>query len=153
MRGQISVLEVPASSPTSPSEESVLFWLGETFTIIPNLSKYWAANASKKSGSGPFAGAAGVRAIKLDSVELQGERCSAVAQIPKSSTGTQSDIVIVAEHRFVILSMGKQARQREGRMVLVEKTTKGGVGELDVVGIEQALARMENGMDVRRKIF
>jgi hypothetical protein len=35
----------------------------------------------------------------------------------------------------------------------VEKSTKGGVGELDVVGIEQALARMENGMDVRRKIF
>jgi hypothetical protein len=153
MRGQISVLEVPASSPTSPSEESVLFWLGETFTIIPNLSKYWAANASKKSGSGLFAGAAGVRAIKLDSVELQGERCSAVAQIPKLSTGTQSDIVIVAEHRFVILSTGKQARQSEGRMVLVEKTTNGGVGELDVVGIEQALARMENGMDVRRKIF
>jgi hypothetical protein len=36
-------------------------------------------------------------------------------------------------------------------MVLVEKSTNG--GELDVVSIEQALARMENGNDARRKIF
>jgi hypothetical protein len=153
MRGQISVLEVPSSSPTIPSEDSVLFWLGETFAIIPNLSKYWAVNAGKKTGSGLFTGTTGVRAIKLDNVELQGERCSAVAQIPKLSQGVPSNIMIVAEHRFVILSTGKQARQSEGRMVLVEKGTNGGVGELDVVGIEQALARMENGMDVRRKIF
>ncbi|KAE9369653.1 hypothetical protein N431DRAFT_345338 [Stipitochalara longipes BDJ] len=155
LRGQISVLEVPSSSPTSPSEESVLFWLGETFTIIPNLSKYWAANAGKKSGPGPFTGTPGTRAIKLDNVELQGERCSAVAQISNSSTGTHPDVVIVAEHRFVILSTGKPVRQSEGRIVLVEKSTNGGAsgGELDVVGIEQALARMENGMDVRRKIF
>lgn len=152
MRGQISVVEVPSSSPTSPAEESVLFWLGETFTIIPNLAKYWAANASKKSGAGSiFTGTSGTRSIKLDSVELQGERCSAVAQIVKSS-GQHSDIVIIAEHRFVVLSMGKQVRQQsEGRMVLVEKGTNG--GELDVVGIEQALARMENGNGARRKIF
>jgi hypothetical protein len=145
---------VPSSSPTSPSEESVLFWLGETFTIIPNLSKYWAANAGKKSGPGPFTGTPGTRAIKIDNVDLQGERCSAVVQISKSSTGAHPDIVIVAEHRLVILSTGKPVRQSEGRMVLVDKSTNGASsGELDVVGIEQALARMENGMDVRRKIF
>ncbi|KAN0101956.1 hypothetical protein V8E51_012466 [Hyaloscypha variabilis] len=154
LRGQISVLEVPSSSPTSPSEESVLFWLGETFTIIPNLSKYWAANAGKKSGPGPFTGTPGTRASKIDNVDLQGERCSAVVQISKSSTGAHPDIVIVAEHRLVILSTGKPIRQSEGRMVLVDKSTNGASGgELDVVGIEQALARMENGMDVRRKIF
>ena len=154
LRGQISVFEVPSYSPTSPSEESILFWLGEAFTIIPNLSKYWAANAGKKSGPGPFTGIPGTRAIKLDNVELQGERCSAVAQLSKSSTGTHPDIIIAAEHRFVILSTGKPVRQSEGRMVLVEKSTNGASGgELDVVGIEQALARMENGMDVRRKIF
>jgi hypothetical protein len=151
VRGQISVVEVASPSPTSPADESVVFWLGETFTVIPNLAKYWAANAGKKSGSGLFTGTSGTRSIKLDSVELQGERCSAIAQIAKSS-GQQSDIIIVGEHRFVILSMGKQVRQQsEGRMVLVEKST-GGM-ELDVVGIEQALARMENGNGARRKIF
>jgi hypothetical protein len=35
--------------------------------------------------------------------------------------------------------------------VLAEKSTDG--MELDVVGIEQALARMENGNGARRKIF
>lgn len=153
MRGQISVLEVPSSSPTTPSEESVLFWLGDTFTIIPNLAKYWAANASKKSGSGLFTGTARTRALKIDNVELQGERCSAVSQISRSSTGTHAEVIIVGEHRLVICSMGKQTRQSGGQMVLVEKTTNGGVGELDVVGIEQALAKMENGEGVRRKIF
>jgi hypothetical protein len=154
LRGQISVLEVPSSSPTSPSEESVLFWLGDTFTMIPNLAKYWAANASKKSGAGAgslFTGTSAARSIKLDGVELQGERCSAVSQIAKSS-GQHSDIVIAAEHRLVIVLTSKQARQQsEGRMVLVEKSTNG--GELDVIGIEQALAQMENGNAVRRKIF
>lgn len=154
LRGQISVLEVPSSSPTSPAEESVLFWLGETFTLIPHLAKYWAAHASKKSGSSGagslFTGPTGARIIKLDSVELQGERCSAVAQIARSS-GQQSDIVIVAEHRFVVVSTGKQTRKSEGRLVLVEKSTNG--GELDVIGIEQALAQMENGSAARRKIF
>jgi hypothetical protein len=155
VRGKISVVEVPSSSPTSPSEESVVFWLGETFSIIPNLAKYWAANARKAGGSGNlFNGPSGARSTKLESVELQGERCSAVAQIARSSTSTglHSDIVIVGEHRFVILSPGKPARQqREGRMVLVEKGTNG--GELDVVGIEQALARMENGNAAKRKLF
>ncbi len=155
MRGQISVVEVPSSSPTSPSEESVLFWLGETFAVIPNLAKYWAANARKTGGSGnPFNGTSGARAIKLESVELQGERCSAVAQIarPSTSTGLHSDIVIAGEHRFIILSTNKPARQQsEGRMVLVEKSTNG--GELDVIGIEQALARMENGNAAKRKLF
>jgi len=151
VRGQISVVEVASPSPTSPADESVVFWLGETFTVIPNLAKYWAANVGQKSGSGLFTGTSGTRSIKLDSVELQGERCSAIAQIAKSS-GQQSDIIIVGEHRFVILSTGKQVRQQsEGRLVLAEKSTDG--MELDVVGIEQALARMENGNGARRKIF
>jgi len=155
VRGQISVVEVPSPSPTSPSEESVLFWFGETFFIIPNLAKYWAANPRKAGGSGNlFNGPSGAHSIKLESVELQGERCSAVAQIAKPTTSTHlhSDIIIVAEHRFVILSQGKPPRQQGGgRMGLVEKSTNS--GDLDVVGIEQALSRMENGSAAKRKLF
>ena len=65
-RGQISVLEVPSTSPTSPSDESVIFWLGESFTIIPCLAKYWAANHAKVArGSGTlFGGSSGDRPHK-----------------------------------------------------------------------------------------
>ena len=83
--------------------------------------------------------------IKLESIDLQGERCSGIDQFVKShaSAGLPSDILIVGESRFTILSVGKQVSnfQASKRMALVEKNTN--AGELDVIGIDQALARME----------
>jgi hypothetical protein len=150
VRGQISVLEVPPSSPTNPSDDSIVFWLGESFTVIPSLAKYWAANARKgASGGNLFNGAPGGRAIKLESIDLQGERCTGIDQIVKGnpSTGLPSNILILGEHRFTVLTAGQaQARapfQLTARTALVEKSTN--AGDLDVVGIDQALARMENG--------
>ena len=160
VRGQISVVEFRSSSPTAPSEESILFWLGDTYAVIPSLAKYWAANAQKTIGSGSlFGGPSGARMIKLENVDLQGERCSGVEQIAKSapsSAGFSSEILILGEHRYVLLIFGKSAaRERPAeksasRLALVEKSLNG--GELDVGGIEQALARMENGGG-KRKLF
>lgn len=88
--------------------------------------------------------------VKLEGVDLQGERCSGVETVAKThpavSTATQlpTDILILGEHRFVVLSENKQTQTQtrdEGRMALVEKNTNG--RELDVMGIDQALARME----------
>ena len=167
VRGQISVVEVPSSSATRPAEESIVFWLGESFNVIPNFSKYWAANGRKNtSGSGNlFNGTPGGRMIKLESVDLQGERCSGIEQIAKlsvaqatSSTALSSDVVILGEHRFIILSVGKQVQPRvekENRMALME--TNANAGELDVMGINRALARMENrdssGFSEKRKLL
>jgi hypothetical protein len=159
IRGQISVIDVPSTSPSSPSEESIVFWLGDSFTIIPNLSKYWAANARKSSnGSNLFNGAVAGRMIKLEGIDLQGERCSGIDQLIKAhpSTGLlPSDIVILGEHRFTILSAGKPQSQFQPstRLALVEKSTNS--GELDVVGIDQALARMEysNGFGSKSRNF
>ncbi|KAH7395637.1 hypothetical protein BKA64DRAFT_577694 [Cadophora sp. MPI-SDFR-AT-0126] len=160
VRGQISVVEVRSSSPTAPSEESILFWLGETYAVIPNLARYWAANAQKTVASGSlFGGPAGARMIKLENVDLQGEHCSGIEQIAKSSTssaGLSSEILILGEHRYLLLVSGKStaherpAEKSASRLALVEKSING--GELDVGGIEQALARMENGAG-KRKLF
>lgn len=148
VRGQISVLEVPSPSPTKPTDESIVFWLGESFTLLPSLSKYWVTAKNSERGN-LFAGTPGARMHKLEDVDLRGERCSGVEQMATAgSTKTLfSDIVIVGEHRFVILSAGngKQGPSiagRENRMALMEMSANG--GELDVVGIEQALVRMEN---------
>ena len=71
VRGQISVVEVRSSSPTAPSEESILFWLGDTYAVIPSLAKYWAANAQKTVGSGSlFGDPSSARMIKLENVDL-----------------------------------------------------------------------------------
>lgn len=147
-RGQISVIDVPSASPSSPSEESIVFWLGDTFILIPNLSRYWAANARKSSnGTNLFNGAPGGRPIKLEGIDLQGERCSGIDQLVKThvSTGLPSDILILGEHRFTIVSVGNVTSQFQvsTRNALVEKSIN--IGELDVVGIDQALARMEKG--------
>lgn len=151
-RGQISVLEVPTSSPTSPSDESIVFWLGDSFATIPNLTKYWNANARKSaSGGNLFNGTPGGRMIRLEAVDLQGERCSGIEQIlkPRSSGGLPTEILILAEHRFTILSAGRSAPSfaASTRLALVEKTNNSianGGGELNVEDINQALARMDN---------
>ena len=146
MCGQISVAEVPSSSPTNSAEDSIVFWLGESFTVIPSLTKYWTANARKSTSGNPLNSTPSARATKLESVNLQGERCSGIDQIVKSnfSTGLPSDILILGEHRFTILTAGqaKALFQSTGQLALVERPA---AGELDVVGIDQALLRMENG--------
>ncbi|XMA14019.1 hypothetical protein WAI453_006810 [Rhynchosporium graminicola] len=158
-RGQISVLEVRSSSPTTPSEESILFWLGDTYAVIPNLSKYWAANVQKTGGSGSlFSGPSGSRMVKLENVDLQGERCSGIEQIAKhapTSAGVSSEILILAEHRLALLVSGKSARERPAeksasRLALVEKSING--GDLDITGIDQALANLDDGV-AKRKSF
>ncbi|KAH7370006.1 hypothetical protein BKA65DRAFT_10068 [Rhexocercosporidium sp. MPI-PUGE-AT-0058] len=157
--GQISVVEIRSSSPTAPSEESILFWLGDTYTVIPNLAKYWATNAQKTGGSGSlFNGPSGARMIKLENIDLQGERCSGIEQIVKTTTssiGLSSEVLILGEHRFTLLASGKSVRERPAeksasRLALVEKSING--GQLDVFSIDQALARMENA-GAQRKIF
>jgi hypothetical protein len=146
IRGQISVVEVPSSSPTNPAEDSIVFWLGESFSIIPSLTKHWIANARKSTSGNPLNSTPGARATKLESINLQGERCSGIDQIAKGdlSTGLPSDILILGERRFTILTAGqsKPLFQPAGPLSLAERPA---AGELDVVGIDQALLRMESG--------
>lgn len=159
VQGQISVAELLSSSPSAVAEESVLFWLGETYAVIPNLARYWAANAQKTGGTGNvFNGPTGARMTKLENINLLGERCSGIEQIAKStnSMGFSTDILVLGEHRFTLLLPGKGTRDSSfeksvGRLALVEKRTNR--GELDVMGIEHALAEMENGDGARRKLF
>ncbi|RFU35430.1 hypothetical protein B7463_g909, partial [Scytalidium lignicola] len=156
LRGQISVVEVPSRSPTTASEESVLFWIGESFAVIPSLARYWVA-----AGRRGHAGGSGnlfnnsttptARLIKLDGIDLRGERCCGVDQLPRPSSSTTvipTEILLIAEHRFIVLSVpkpakAKQNRSLEDRLAVMEMNAS--TGELDVVGIDRALDMMENG--------
>jgi len=150
--GEISVLELPSTSSTSLSDESIVFQYGETFTLIPSLAKYWATNPQGAGGptTNPFAGTTGARMVKLDSINLQGERCSGITQIPRtvSPNGLPSDILILGEHRFTILTTSgsstkqPQFRASTTRPTLTAKPSMGGSGELE--DIDRALAIMEN---------
>ncbi|KAM3086394.1 hypothetical protein ACMFMF_000343 [Clarireedia jacksonii] len=164
--GSISVVEVPSQSPNFPSEESVLFWLGESFTLIPSLSKYWSSNPRKgQTTTNIFNSVPGSRPIKLESIDLLGERCSGIEQYPKisavpnSRTEFQTEIIILGEHRFTILSGGKYTPPSRdthpaNKLALVPRNENtdlvaAGNGDLDVVDIDRALAMMENGSGIR----
>lgn len=158
LQGQISVSQIPTSSSSTPFDESIVFRLDETYMHIPSLAKYWAANSRRggsKGSSNPFTSTApGSRMIRVDGIDLQGERCSGIEQIAKVDS---SDLLILGEHRFTILSSGKQpkvmkARAPAGRSALVERNGNA-AGDLDVMEIDQALTRMENGQSNRGKLF
>jgi hypothetical protein len=148
VQGQISVVEIAAPSPTTPSEESIIFWLGETYTIIPSFSKYWATNSRKSANSGNLFSntVTGTRMLRLEGIDFQGERCTGIDQITKTQ-GLIPEILVSGEHRLAILTTGSKGREVKARqaerLALTEKSAN--KGELDVVGIDQALARMENG--------
>jgi hypothetical protein len=151
VQGAISVTAIPSSSATKAADESIVFWLGESFTVIASLSTYWAANAKKNSNGGNlFNGTPGGRMIKLEHIDLQGERCSGIEQIPKTTPGgaLSSDVLLVGEHRFVLLSAGKQMMvPRSERLALVEMSARDITTtmdtDMDITGIDRALARME----------
>lgn len=167
IRGGLSVLEVPSTSSHLALEESILFWLGESYTLIPSLSKYWSANPRKgQSSANIFNTTPGSRPIRLEQVDLLGERCTGIEQAPKSliSPHTRSeistDIFIMGEHRFTIFIGGKsvapkqnqnayalqlaQNREDEDEEMTDDRMIGVGSGELDVNDIDRALARMEN---------
>ncbi|RAL64613.1 hypothetical protein DID88_001646 [Monilinia fructigena] len=166
IRGSISVLEVPSKTSHLAYEESILFWLGESFTLIPSLSKYWSANPRRgQSSANIFNTSPGSRPIKLENVDLLGERCTGIEQAPKPSfsphsrTEIPTEIFIIGEHRFTMLLGGKPItpkpnqnafalqlvqREDEDEVMTEDKMIDVGSGELDVNDIDRALARMEN---------
>jgi hypothetical protein len=90
--------------------------------------------------------------IKLESINLQGERCFGVDQSPRpNSSDLPVEITILGEHRFIILFAGTATSQKKcagagpNITALVERKGGNGNGELDVMSIDLALARMEDG--------
>ncbi|KAI1000498.1 hypothetical protein K3495_g7696 [Podosphaera aphanis] len=161
--GQIFVMEMPSSSSTIYTDEAVLLRLGETYALIPSVSKFSAAQGGKESSSNLFGGDTGGRIINLAGIDLQGERCSAVSLIPskrgKFANALLPDVVILGEHRFLILNSNKfPAQSFSGNSTSngdpIESTDIIENGGLNVQGIEMALDIMQekNGAGIRRMV-
>ena len=85
-RGKISVVRLPATSTISLAEESVAFWLEDSYCVIPNLRAYWDAQSRRNGGgSGNLFGVSNPmsRMIRLEGVNLRGERCCGIDQHPR----------------------------------------------------------------------
>ncbi|EPE26016.1 WD40 repeat-like protein [Glarea lozoyensis ATCC 20868] len=159
--GEISVMDISSSVSKNILDESIVFWLGQTYTQIPNLSKYWRANAGKnadKPSGNALNNASGSVAVRLNHVNLQGERCSGIDQIPTTNSGDlPTELIVLGEHRYIILStpsISKQPKPRatSNNLALVARNSTT-YGDLTVMDIDQELDKMEYRSSKRNKLF
>jgi len=156
VHGRISVTRLPTTSTIHSADECVVFWLGEAFSVIPNLVAYWEAQTLKNAGGqgNLFGHKSANHIIRLHGVDLRGERCCGISQSVGSASASKvnlpTDIIITGEHRFLIVSdvasleMPHPLRQSKLAITHNEKQLAS-TGELDILGIDQALTEMEEG--------
>jgi hypothetical protein len=160
-RGQISVTDISSSGSKGLLEESIVFWLGQTYTQIPNLAKYWAANSGKgpsKASANVPNSSSGSLVLRLSGTNLQGERCFGIEQIPKTNfTDLPTELLVLGEHRYIVLSTTSvnkpvKAAVTSSKTSLVSRNTAAN-GDLSVMDIDQALDQMENRNSKRSKLL
>ncbi len=151
-RGRISVVRLPATSTISPPEECVAFWLEDSYCVIPNLRAYWDAQGRRNGGGSGnlFGGGSPMsRMIRLEGVNLRGERCCGIDQYPRDSTSKSllpTDILILGEHRYSIASDNTyQERGPKRKAPSHGEYQVTASRDLDVAEIDQVLLRMEKG--------
>lgn len=156
-RGQLVIIRLATPSVALQGNECVIMWFQESYAVIPNLWSFWDTQVRKSEGvmSGNlFGGGASTvtRIMKLENINLQGERRSCVDHFPKnpsvppSKNAVPVDVLVTGEHRFVISSdtRGDLLSSRFEAEENSELAIAAG-GDLDVSSIDQALSRMENG--------
>jgi hypothetical protein len=151
-RGKISVVRLQSTSTITFAEESIAFWLEDSYCVIPNLRAYWDAQ-SHRNGGGPgnlFGGGNSTsRMIRLEGVNLCGERCCGIDQHPQYSNSKSllpAEILILGEHRYSIASDNTyQLRGQKRKAPSHGEFQVTAARDLDVTEIDQVLSRMEKG--------
>lgn len=169
--GSLSIIEVPSFSSSRRTDEAILFQLGENFAVIPSITKYWTLHSNRERPSSLFSNDLDSQTIQLPEIDLQGEHCSAAALIPRSSRNSSFDrslewesavpeVIVLAEHRFVILSWAKSVapmmERKENRQKMASTFEISESDGLDVNNIEIALEKMEEknrGISNKRNIL
>jgi len=146
--GGLSVVTLPKTSTTSPPDERVALWLEDAYAVIPSLRAFWDAQLRRGGNLFGGAGAAGGRIVRVEGVNLRGERGVGLAQ-----AGTE--LVIAAEHRLVVVRDAPEVTEGGGHRIpgVVEgrMTVRG--GDMGIAEIDQTLDRMDDEMALfaRRK--
>jgi WD40 repeat protein len=146
--GQLSISTLPKTSTTSPADEAIAFWLEESFAVIPSIRAFWESQ-NRKGGGNLFGGSSGSRLIRVDSVNLYGERCCSLAQAPAPTTksGISTELIIAAEHRLIVVSDLPNKKTSQKLIVAADESQALIPGDLDIRQIDQVLSRMDDAMD------
>lgn len=155
-RGGISVATLHSTSGGTP-EDSVILWYGSDAYRIPNLSQFWARSASGSGGSLYGPGLA-----RIQGLNLHGEFVRAIQQFDTTTAAARMaiprDLLVVAEHRLVILTstiaqpgrdlgstLFDKDRAEEDDMRRADQTLLA-QGELDLGGMDRLLDSMESSV-------
>ncbi|SZF02060.1 unnamed protein product [Blumeria hordei] len=150
--GQIVTVEIPTNATSDFVDEAILFRLGEACVMIPSMKKYRSSHSHGNTSSGVF-GDSSAQIIKLEGLDLQGERCSSATMIfsyegsPASYT-LVPEVLILGEHRFVISRLGNsRVAPAIQRLAIMEnpmnKSDLSKTEDLSVGSIAMALEHME----------
>jgi hypothetical protein len=153
MNGGISVARLPPTSSTSAAEESVVFWLQDSYYLIPNLRAYYEAQARRTTsgGSGSLfgAGSPAGRLIRIEDVNFRGERCCSItSRAERTSSKTSIEIVLAAEHRYLVVPMVTSQLTSSDRSITLQRSSsalEAGSALNGLDAIDDALNRMSNG--------
>ncbi|KAL9078100.1 MAG: hypothetical protein Q9157_002983 [Trypethelium eluteriae] len=99
--GGIRVMLV--SDSAAESDERLLMWYNNHVYAITNFKTYWQRNSSSQTNTTTSHGAAFPR---VETLELQGERCNGVEQLPGPGfppTGLP-ELLLVGEHRLTLIT-------------------------------------------------
>jgi hypothetical protein len=151
-RGGISVTRLLTASTISILDECVAFWLEDSYAVIPSLRAFWDAQARRNKGVGSgnllSGGNSTGRAIRLEGVNLRGERCCGIRPLsqksPSPEFGLPTEILIIGEHRYIMMSNQDPKSYIRWETVSRLETHIIAPGELDVMEIDQVLSQMEN---------
>lgn len=160
-RGGISVSS--SSSRTGQTDDTVLMWYHRDIYSIPSLQAFWQRSTNNSGGFGSLYSPG---LSHVSDINLMNEAITSIAQFAASATtnsfgqmNTQRDLLISAEHRFIILQSLKpptpakalfqqaaagQPTSRDQRMI--------DAGELDIGGVDRILDSMANGDGRPRRV-
>lgn len=151
-QGQIVTVEIPTNAPSEFVDEAILFRLGKACVMIPSMKKYRSLHSHGNTSSGVF-GDSSAQIMKLEGLDLQGERCSSAAMIFSNEGSPASytlvpEVLILGEHRFVISRLGNsRVAPAIQRLAIMEnsmsKSDLSKTEELSVGSIAMALEHME----------
>ncbi|KAL9096472.1 MAG: hypothetical protein Q9165_001469 [Trypethelium subeluteriae] len=142
---------VPVSDTAAESDERLLMWYNNHVYAVASFETYWQRNASSQTNTITSYGAG---LPKVENLEMQGERCNGVEQLPDSGfppTGLP-ELLVVGEHRLTLITkeaetsrqMPTQALEPIARDIMMDDIDQTLLEreELDLGGVNRMLDTM-----------
>ena len=114
-QGKIVVLQKSGSLQDPSSDETIVFWHGDTLSTIPSLLSYW-----RNRSSGTLENSLRHRIVPIERPRLFGQRQLDVDVLPQSFNAVDGspDLLVLAEHKLIILTEKLKEQEQISDLVI-----------------------------------